>query len=405
MRARFRAPGGRCIDRAMGEVTTSEIAIVVLAAGKGTRMRSALPKVMHPLAGQPLLHHALRAAMTLNPARVAVVVGHGAETVGASAREVCPGAAIVPQAEQLGTGHAVRMAEAALSDFEGQVIVLYGDTPFISPETLRRLTEAPEAVTVLGFETSEPGRYGRLVLEGSALLRIVEAKDATAVELAITTCNSGVMAAPAKALWPLLHQLTDENAQGEYYLTDVPALARAAGRETRAVLCDQAETLGVNDRLELATAEARFQAGARDAAMRAGATLQAPETVYFAWDTELGEDVTIEPHVWFGPGVRVADGVTIRAYCHLEQATLEPGVSIGPFARLRGGARLGQGAYLGNFVELKGAEMGAGAKAAHLTYLGDAEVGAGANIGAGTITCNYDGVQKHRTTIGARAFI
>ncbi|MEM9043129.1 MAG: bifunctional UDP-N-acetylglucosamine diphosphorylase/glucosamine-1-phosphate N-acetyltransferase GlmU [Pseudomonadota bacterium] len=380
-------------------------AIVILAAGKGTRMRSKHPKVLHRIAGQPMLHFAMRAAQTLQPERMAIVVGHDAEAVADSARELEPTVEICLQEDQLGTGHAVRMAEEVLADFDGQLIVLFGDTPFLSAETMANLVDAPDAVTVLGFHTNDPGRYGRLVMEGESLLRITEAKDANPQELAITACNSGVMAGPAKTMFRLLAQLTSENAQGEYYLTDVPALARAEGLKTRAVFCDISETLGINDRKDLAAAEAAFQARARINAMASGATLVAPETVHFAWDTALGRDVVIEPNVVFGPGVEIEDEVTVRAFCHLTETRIAPGASIGPFARLRGGAEIGEGAYIGNFVEMKKVTFGPGSKASHLTYVGDASVGSGANLGAGTITCNYDGVSKHRTQIGDDAFI
>ena len=383
----------------------TEIAIVVLAAGKGTRMASDRAKVLHQIAGQPMLHHSMRAGLSLSPARVAVVVGFDGEAVAGAARQIAPDAVICQQAEQLGTGHAVRMAEAALAGFAGQLVVLYGDTPFVAPETLARLTGSPDAVTALGFEAADPGRYGRFLLDGDRLLGIVEAKDASPEQLAITTCNSGVMAGPAPLMFELLGKVGNDNAQGEFYLTDVVAMARDAGVESRAVLCDEAETLGVNDRQQLAAAEARFQARARQAAMRGGATLTDPETVHFAWDTVLGRDVIVEPNVVFGPGVSVGDGSRIRAFSHLEQTTLGTGVTIGPFVRLRGGSVLDPGVQLGNFVELKNAHMGPGAKAAHLTYLGDAEIGARSNIGAGTITCNYDGAQKHRTEIGEDVFI
>jgi len=388
--------------------TARPIAVVVLAAGKGTRMRSALPKVLHPIAGRPMLGHALAAAATLAPARAAVVVGHGAEAVGAVAEAALPGARICLQAQQKGTAHAVLAARAMLEGFAGDVVILYGDTPFIAPGTLARLVaaRAGAAVAVLGFEAAEPGRYGRLVLGGDGMLdRIVEAKDATEDELAIRSCNSGVMAADAATLLRLLDRVDCDNAQGEYYLTDVVGLARAEGLACRAVLCDEVETMGVNDRIELARAEAIYQARARHEAMLAGATMTAPETVFLSWDTVLGRDVTIGPSVVFAPGVRVADGAEIRAFCHLEGAEVGEGAIVGPFARLRPGARIGAGAHVGNFVEIKNASLGDGAKANHLTYVGDASVGAGANLGAGTITCNYDGFDKHRTDIGAGAFI
>jgi bifunctional UDP-N-acetylglucosamine pyrophosphorylase/glucosamine-1-phosphate N-acetyltransferase len=337
-----------------------------------------------------------------------VVVGHGAEAVGEAARALAPEARVCLQAAQRGTGDAVRAAEGALEGFEGDVVVLFGDTPFVRADTLARLREARARhdLAVLGFEAAAPGRYGRLVTGADgALERIVEARDATEAELAIRLCNSGVMAADCRTLLGLLEGLSAENAQGEHYLTEAVALARRAGLSAGVVECAQAETLGVNDRVELAAAEAAFQARAREAAMRAGATLTAPETVFLAIDTRLGRDVTVEPHVVFGPGVSVADGATIRAFSHLEGAEVGEGCVIGPHARLRPGTRLGAGARIGNFVETKNAEIGPGAKANHLAYVGDASVGAGANLGAGTITCNYDGVAKHRTEIGEGAFV
>ncbi|MEO0820849.1 MAG: bifunctional UDP-N-acetylglucosamine diphosphorylase/glucosamine-1-phosphate N-acetyltransferase GlmU [Pseudomonadota bacterium] len=382
------------------------LAVVVLAAGQGKRMRSARPKVLHEIAGAPMLAHVLRTAAALGPARMAVVVGHGAEAVGTAAEAVAPGIAVCLQAERRGTGHAARMAAPALEGFEGDLLVLYGDTPLIGAETLARLRAAEGAVRVLGFEAADPGRYGRLVLGADGTLQqIVEAKDASADELAITLCNSGVMAGDAATMLRLLGDLRDDNAQGEFYLTDLVGLARAEGLTAAAVLCDEAETLGVNDRVQLAAAEAAFQARARRDAMLAGATLTAPETVFLAWDTELAEDVTVGPHVVFGPGVRVAEGAEIRAFCHLERAAVGPGAIVGPYARLRPGAEIGAGAHIGNFVEIKNAVIEPGAKANHLSYVGDAHVGAGSNLGAGTITCNYDGFDKHRTEIGPGAFI
>lgn len=383
------------------------VAAVILAAGKGTRMRSALPKVLHEVAGAPLLHHAMRAALSLGPERLAVVVGHEAEQVGAAARALEPGTAVCVQAEQLGTGHAVIAAADALAGFEGDLVVLFGDTPFIRPETLRAILGelARSGLVVLGFEPDQPGRYGRLVRGEEGLERIVEAKDASEEELAIGLCNSGVMAGDCATMLRLLGRLSADNAQGEYYLTDLVALARSEGRSVGLVVCPAAETLGVNDRADLAAAEAVFQSRARDAAMRAGATLIAPETVHLAHDTELGTDVIVEPNVVFGAGVRVASGARIRAFSHLEGAEVGPNAVVGPYARLRPGTRLGADVRIGNFVEVKNAEMEQGAKANHLTYLGDAKIGAGANIGAGTVTCNYDGVNKHRTDIGAGAFV
>jgi bifunctional UDP-N-acetylglucosamine pyrophosphorylase/glucosamine-1-phosphate N-acetyltransferase len=300
------------------------------------------------------------------------------------------------------------MAEPALAGFDGDLVVLFGDTPLIQPATIARMLAERGAadLVALGFETPEPGGYGRLVLgpDGS-LERIVEAKDASDAERAITACNSGVLAGDCATLLRLLSRVGCENAQGEYYLPDVVGLARAEGLACRAVLCAEVETLGINDRVQLAQAEAAFQSRAREAAMQGGATLTAPETVFFSWDTRLGRDVTVEPHVVFAPGVTVADGARIRAFSHLEGAHVGPGAIVGPYARLRPGAVLAENVHVGNFVEIKNATLGAGAKANHLTYVGDATVGARANLGAGTITCNYDGVNKHHTMIGENAFI
>lgn len=395
-------------DRAPG--TARPLAVVVLAAGKGTRMRSTRPKVLHAIAGRSMLGHVMATAAALAPERLAVVVGAGAEAVAAEARAHRADVSICLQAEQRGTGHAVLQAAPALEGFEGDLLVLYADTPLLTVETLARLRAAttpagPPAVSVLGFETGAPGRYGRLVIGPAGLERIVEAKDATEAELAITTCNSGVMAGDAATMLRLLTRVTDDNAQGEFYLTDLPGLAVVEGLPAAAVLCEQAETLGVNDRAELARAEAAWQARARHAAMVAGATLTDPATVHLAHDTVLEPDVTVGPSVVFAPGVHVEGGARIEAFCHLADTRIGAGAVIGPFARLRGGCAIGADTRIGNFVEMKKVEFGPGAKAAHLTYVGDATVGAGANLGAGTVTCNYDGVNKHRTTIGARAFI
>jgi len=386
----------------------AETALIVLAAGRGTRMASDRPKVLHAVAGLPLLGHALRAGAALDPARSVIVAGHGAEAVEAAAATLAPDATVVRQAEQRGTAHAVAQAAPVLAEFGGDAVVLYGDTPFIAPDTLARMAAARAegaAVVVLGFEAADPGRYGRLILEDGALARIVEFADATEAERGVALCNSGVVMAPAPLLFELVARVGSANAKGEQYLTDIVGLARARGQPCAVVTCDEAETMGVNTRAELAAAEAAFQARARSAAMAAGATLVAPETVFLAHDTELGRDTLVEPHVVFGPSVRVAAGATVRAFSHVEGAEIAEGAVIGPHARLRPGARIGAGAHVGNFVEVKNATLGAGAKANHLSYLGDAAVGARANIGAGTITCNYDGVAKHRTEIGADAFI
>ena len=388
---------------------TRPAAVAILAAGQGTRMRSARPKVLHEIAHAPMLHHAMRAGLALAPERLAVVVGHGGEAVGRAAHALAPGARVCLQAERRGTGHAVLAASGALAGFEGDLYVLFADTPFIRPETLARMAAARAdgaELVVLGFHAEPPGGYGRLVLgPGDQLERIVEARDATAGELAITACNSGVMAGDCATVLTLLSRCTPDNAQGEIYLTDIVGLAASEGRATRAVFCDPAETLGINDRAQLAAAEAAFQARARAEAMAAGVTFTAPETVFLAHDTQLAPDVTVEPHVVFGPGVRVAEGAIIRAFSHLEGADIGFGAVVGPHARLRPGTRLAEDARIGNFVEVKNAEIGAGAKASHLAYVGDARIGAGANLGAGTITCNYDGVAKHRTEVGEGAFI
>jgi bifunctional UDP-N-acetylglucosamine pyrophosphorylase/glucosamine-1-phosphate N-acetyltransferase len=382
-------------------------ALIVLAAGKGTRMESDLPKVLHRLAGAPLLWHALRAGAALEPEQVVVVVGHGAEAVAAAARAAAPEAVVVDQGAPLGTAHAVLAAARALKGFPGDAIVLYGDTPFLSEETLLALAAARARadVVVLGFEAADPGGYGRLVTEGDRLIRIVEAKEATAAERAITLCNSGVVCADAALLFDLAAAVGSANAAGEYYLTDIVAIARDRGLSATAVRCPEAETLGINTRAELAAAEAAFQRRARAEAVENGVVMPGPETVFFAFDTAVGGGATVEPFVVFGPGVTVETGATIRAFSHLEGAHVSRGATVGPFARLRPGAELAEDVHIGNFVEIKNALVAEGAKINHLSYIGDAEVGAATNIGAGTVTCNYDGVSKHRTEIGAGAFV
>ena len=382
--------------------------LVVLAAGQGTRMHSDLPKVLHAIAGAPMLVHALRSGAALDPERTVIVTGHGAEQVAAAARSWDETVETVVQADQLGTAHAVAQAREALSGFDGDVTVLYGATPFIRPTTLERMAEARSAssdVVVLGFEAADPTGYGRLIVEDGELTRIVEQKDASPAEQAVTLCNSGVVSASAEHLFSLVAEVKNDNTKGEYYLTDIVALARARGLSTAAVTCAEEETLGVNSRADLARAEAVFQAAARAELLESGVTLTAPETVFLAFDTVIGRDVTIAPNVVFGPGVTVETGAEIRAFCHLEGGHISEGAQIGPFARLRPGAEIGGSARIGNFVEVKNADVREGAKVNHLSYVGDADVGREANIGAGTITCNYDGVFKHRTVIGERAFI
>ncbi|MBH0112665.1 bifunctional UDP-N-acetylglucosamine diphosphorylase/glucosamine-1-phosphate N-acetyltransferase GlmU [Novosphingobium sp. YJ-S2-02] len=384
-------------------------AIVVLAAGKGTRMKSDLHKVLHPVAGRPMLEHLLANAAQLAPERTVLVAGHGREQLEAALGER---ATIAVQEPQLGTGHAVQQAQEALAGFEGDVLILYGDVPFVRAETMQAMIarlhedDAP-AVVVLGFEPEDPLRYGRVLAhEDGRIAMMVEYKDATEEQRACRLCNSGLMAVRAADLFDLLSKIGNDNAQGEYYLVDIVNVANLEGRTCAVIVTDDPDEVGgINSRAELAAAEGRWQQRRREQAMADGATLIAPETVFFAWDTQIGRDVTIEPNVVFGPGVSVADHVTIHAFSHLEGATLESGVAIGPYARLRPGAVLRRNSKVGNFVEIKKAVLGEGAKANHLSYLGDATIGAGANIGAGTITCNYDGYFKYKTEIGERAFI
>ncbi len=383
------------------------IALVILAAGKGTRMDSDLPKVLHKIGGAPLLHHAMLSAQALEPERTVVVTGHGADQVEAAAQAFDPDVVAALQSEQLGTAHAVAQAREALDGFSGDVIVLYGDTPFITSETLERMVaaRADHDVVVLGFEAADPGRYGRLIVDGDALLRIVEFKDASEEERAVTLCNSGVICADAKALFDLIDDVGNDNASGEYYLTDIVEIARAKGLSATAVSCDEAETMGINSRAELAVAEATFQTNARRALIADGVMMQAPDTVFLSFDTTIGRDAEIEPNVVFAPGVTVESGARIRAFSHLEGAHVSRGATVGPYARLRPGAELAEDVHIGNFVEIKNASVDEGAKVNHLTYIGDASIGARSNIGAGTITCNYDGVMKHQTTIGQDVFI
>ena len=387
----------------------SPLAIVILAAGQGTRMKSARHKVLHPIAGRPLIEHLLASAAQLAPQRQVVVVGSGRDQLEAA---LGGRASIAVQDPQHGTGHAVQQAKAALAGFAGDVLILYGDVPFVRPETLRAMIarlhgEDAPAVVVLGFEPAETLQYGRILAhDDGRIAAMVEHKDASEAERACRLCNSGLMAVRSGDLFALLGKVGNANAQGEYYLVDIVNIANAAGRTCAVVITDDAdEVAGINSRAELAEAEARWQARRRISAMANGASLVAPETVFFAWDTAIGRDVTIEPNVVFGAGVTIADDVRIRAFCHLDGATVASGAEIGPYARLRPGAVLGEKVKIGNFVEVKAATFGAGAKANHLSYIGDAEVGAGANIGAGTITCNYDGYFKHKTQIGAGAFI
>jgi bifunctional UDP-N-acetylglucosamine pyrophosphorylase/glucosamine-1-phosphate N-acetyltransferase len=384
-------------------------AAVILAAGKGTRMRSSLHKVLHPIAGRPMLSQLLDSVDTLRPAGKVVVVGAGREQVEPIAAR--HGATIAVQADQLGTAHAVAQAEPLLPGFEGDVLVLYGDVPMVSAATMARMLDrlnAPDrpGAVVLAFRPEDPLSYGRVLASADGTIeKMVEHKDATDEERRVNLCNSGLLAMRSADLWALLARVGNDNAAGEYYLPDVVMLAAADGRRSAVIEAAPWEVAGVNSRAELAAVEAEWQRGRRIRAMDEGATLVAPETVWFAHDTIIGRDVTIEPNVFFGPAVRIGDGATIHGFSHIEGATVAEGAEIGPFARLRPGAEIGEGAKVGNFVEIKKARLGAGAKANHLTYLGDADIGAGANIGAGTITCNYDGFLKYPTVIGAGAFV
>lgn len=378
-------------------------AAIILAAGLGTRMRSALPKALHPIAGRPMLNHLIAACEQVFD-RILVVVG---PDMPALERAAAPHPTVV-QAERLGTGHAALQAAPLLDGFAGDAAVLYADSPLISVATLRALLarRIEAGLALLAMRPADPGCYGRVVQDMAGdVVRIVEWVDASAADRAIPLCNAGVVCAPAADLFRWLREVRNDNAKGEYYLTDIVALARAEGCRVVAEEAPEAELRGINSRAELAGAEAGAQTALRAAAMQGGATLVAPETVFLSWDTRLGQDVTIGPNVVFGPGVVVEDGSEIRAFSHLEGCVVRRGAIIGPFARLRPGTEVGRGAHVGNFVELKAASLGEGAKANHLTYLGDAAIGAGANIGAGTITCNYDGIHKHRTEIGADAFI
>ncbi|HWK43704.1 MAG TPA: bifunctional UDP-N-acetylglucosamine diphosphorylase/glucosamine-1-phosphate N-acetyltransferase GlmU [Stellaceae bacterium] len=386
---------------------TPSLAALVLAAGKGTRMNSDLPKVMHKVAGRSMLAHVLDRLATLQPDRVVVVAGPAMPTVEAAAA----GHGLAIQETARGTAHAVAAARDALADAAfDTVLVAYGDTPLLGAETLARLVaarrEADAAVVVLGMRPDDPSPYGRLLVKPDGSLEaIVEAADATPDQRAIGLVNSGVMAIDGRRLFALIDQIDDHNAKGEFYLTDIVAKARAEGLPCRVVEAPADELVGVNSRADLAAAEAVLQGRLRRAAMAGGATLTEPASVFLSADTVLGRDVTIGPHVIFGPGVVVGDRVEIKGFCHIEGARIAEGAIIGPFARLRPGADLGPDTHIGNFVEIKAARVGAGAKINHLTYIGDAEIGAAANIGAGTITCNYDGFDKHRTVIGAGAFI
>ncbi|MDX2157728.1 MAG: bifunctional UDP-N-acetylglucosamine diphosphorylase/glucosamine-1-phosphate N-acetyltransferase GlmU [Hyphomicrobiaceae bacterium] len=394
-----------------------QLLTVVLAAGRGTRMKSALPKVLHPIAGLPMVGHVLRAARSAGSGITAIVVGPGMESIARFARTEAEDIEVYIQEQQLGTGNALLAARRRIEHHQGDVLVLYGDTPLITGATLKRLRGALDdgaAVAVLGFEPADPTGYGRLITSPDGdLVAIREHKDASPEERAVRLCNSGVMAFRLPSLLAVLDRIGNDNAKGEYYLTDAVEIARQDGGRATAIVCPEREVMGVNSRDQLAVAERLWQEARREAVMLAGVTLIAPDSVWLSHDTELGQDVTIEPNVFFGPGVHVEDRVTIKANTHIqgidgksrEGVVVRSGAEIGPFARIRPGADIGPDVHIGNFVEVKAAILEAGAKANHLSYIGDGRVGAGANIGAGTIFCNYDGFFKHKTDIGKGAFI
>ena len=393
-------------------MSISDIGVIILAAGQGTRMKSALPKVMHPVAGRPMLHHVLATSQSLSPKRVVVVTSPAQDGVRAT---IGPAASAI-QDPPLGTGHAVLAASEAMDGFSGNIVILFAADPLVRTETIERMLDArrkpagadgaPPAVVVLGFRPKDPAQYGRLIVNDAGVLEeIVEFKDASEAQRAIDLCNSGVMVVDGSILFDLLREVNNDNAKQEYYLTDIVAIARRRNLPSVVVEGEEEEVLGVNSRDELALVEGVMQKRLRQKAMEEGATLQDPSSVYFSYDTRLGSDVTVGPNVVFGPGVAVGDNVTINAFCHIEGATIADGAIIGPFARLRPGADISADAHIGNFVEVKNAVIGEGTKVNHLSYIGDAWLGPEANIGAGTITCNYDGFNKHLTIIGARAFI
>lgn len=386
--------------------TSTQRAAIILAAGKSTRMQSGRSKVLHPVGGRPMIEWVTALARIAGIEKIVCVVGEDNADVRAAAQQLELDIAV--QEPQLGTGHAVQCAKEALQGFEGHVVVLYADTPLISAQTLEGVFKAFEthSLAVLGFEPEDPAAYGRLVTsETGDLHAIVEAKEASPEQLAITLCNSGVLAASASDLFGACDRVKNENAKGEYYLTDIVEILRRDGKRATVVHAPETEVLGVNDRTDLARAEAAFQTVMRDAALKNGVSLKHPESVYFAYDTVLEPDVTVDANVVFGPGVTVRRGATIHSFSHIEGAEIGENAQVGPFARLRPGTELGEGTKVGNFVETKKAKVGKGSKINHLSYVGDAELGEGVNVGAGTITCNYDGYRKHKTVIGDGAFI
>jgi bifunctional UDP-N-acetylglucosamine pyrophosphorylase/glucosamine-1-phosphate N-acetyltransferase len=394
-------------------MSKTPVAAIVLAAGLGTRMKSARPKAMHEIGGRPVIGHIAHELGRLGVAKAVLVIGPGMDESIAAARKAAPGVefAAAIQFDQLGTAHAALQARAALGGFDGDVLVALGDAPFVSAETFRKLLDAlavqpKPALTVLGVRVPVPNSFGRLVASATGeLAKIVEVKECSPEEAKIDLVNSGVMAFDGAGLFDLLVKIGNANAKGEYYLTDAVAIARARGRSVRAVEGSRDEWRAADDKVQLAELEAWFQAKKRDEAMRGGVTLADPASVWFSHDTEIGADSVVAPGVIFGPGVKIGKNVEIKGFCHFEGATVEDGAILGPFARLRPGAKIGAGAHIGNYVEIKNATVEAGAKVNHLTYIGDARIGAKANIGAGTITCNYDGFEKFHTDIGAGAFV
>jgi len=385
-----------------------KFASLILAAGKGARLRSALPKVMHQVAGVPMIGHVMMTLGALKPEKTVLVIAPHMDSVRETALAYDQTCAIAVQDKQQGTGHAVQCAETAMKDYAGPVLILYGDTPLITPQTLIKVLSAIESsdIVILGMRLADPTGYGRLITDSSGQIEeIIECRDATPEQKKTTLCNSGVMAVKGKHLFSLLKTLRPNNAAGEYYLTDIVSEADSHNLHCHVVEAEAIELAGINTRAQLADAEKIMQQRLRASAMEQGATLIDPTSTFFSMDTKLGQDVVVHPHVVFGPGVTVADNVEIRSFSHIEGAQIERKAIIGPYARLRPGSVIGEGAHVGNFVELKKTKLGKGAKANHLSYVGDADVGAGANIGAGTITCNYDGTNKFNTVIGEYAFI
>jgi bifunctional UDP-N-acetylglucosamine pyrophosphorylase/glucosamine-1-phosphate N-acetyltransferase len=386
----------------------TELLSIILAAGEGTRMRSATPKVLHPVGGLPMVGHVMRTALQSGAKDICVVVGPNHEAVQTEVARHAPGARIFSQLERLGTGHAVRQAREAFAQHQGHVVVLYADNPLVSSATVEAITERLDGgadIVVVGYRPADPTNLGRLLTEGGKLLAIREHRDASEEERKIGLANSGIIGFRAEVLAGIVDRIKNENAKGEYYLTDAVELANADGRRVEFIEADAGEVMGVDDRVRLAAAEAQFQKLRREDFMKAGVTLKDPDSVWFSYDTQIAQDVTIEPNVVFGPGVVIEEGAVIHAFSHLEGARVGRNASVGPFARLRPEANLGEDAKVGNFVEIKKAEIGKGAKVSHLTYIGDAEVGANVNVGAGVITVNYDGYNKHRTIIGDNAFV